>query len=80
MRGGRCSNKRWGGINRTLCQHAWATTGRSAQDFCRAHGFVRNLADGFYHSAASSMDDPREFHPPLLMWAWDDLMARLLVS
>ena len=54
-------------------------TGRSAQVFCRAHGFVRNLSDGFYH-LGSSMGDPREFRPPLLMRAWDELTARLLAS
>jgi len=54
-------------------------TGRSAQVFCRAHGFVRNLRDGFY-SLGSSRGDPCEPHPPLLMRAWDELTARLLAS
>ena len=52
-------------------------TGRSAQVFWRAHGFARNLSDGFYH-LGSSMGDPREPRPPLLMRAWDALTARLL--
>ena len=36
-------------------------------------------ADGFYH-LGSSMGDPREFRPPLLMRAWDELTARLLAG
>lgn len=54
-------------------------TARSAQVFCRAHGFMRNLSDGFYH-LGSSMGDPREPRPPVLMRAWDELTARLLAS
>ncbi len=54
-------------------------TGRSAQVFCCAHGFVGNLSEGVY-PLGSSRGDPRDPRPPLLMRAWDELTARLLAS
>ena len=54
------------------------TTG-GAQRFCRAHGFIRNLRQGFYRLGA----EPRDSHDatrPRLVRAWEELTIQLLAS
>jgi transposase-like protein len=50
-----------------------------AQRFCRAHGFVRNLRQGFYRLGAVSQD-PNDAIRPQLVRAWEALTAQLLVA
>ena len=52
------------------------TTG-GAQRFCRAHGFVRNLRQGFYRLGAVSRD-PNDAIRPQLVRAWEELTIQLL--
>src|SRR3954447_2367562 len=54
------------------------TTG-GAQRFCPAHGFVRNLRQGFYRLGAISRD-PKDALRPQLVRAWEELTTQLLAS
>jgi transposase-like protein len=50
-----------------------------AQRFCRAHGFVRNLCQGFYRLGSVSRDANEAIRPQLAR-AWEELTAQLLVA
>jgi transposase-like protein len=52
------------------------TTG-GAQRFCQAHGFVRNLRQGFYRLGAE-LRDPNDATRPRLVRAWQELTIQLL--
>ena len=54
-------------------------TARGAQRFCQAHGFVRNLRQGFYRLGVV-LRDPNDTLRPRLVRTWDDLTAQLLAS
>jgi transposase-like protein len=54
------------------------TTG-GAQRFCQAHGFVRNLQNGFYRLEAASLP-PKDVLLPPLVRAWEALTAQLLIA
>jgi transposase, IS6 family len=54
------------------------TTG-GAQRFCRAHGFVRNLRQGFYR-LGTVPQNPKDAMRPQLVRAWEALTAQLLAS
>jgi transposase-like protein len=54
------------------------TTG-GAQRFCQAHGFLRNLRNGFYRLGAV-LQDPNDGTRPPLVRAWEALTAQLLVA
>ena len=54
------------------------TTG-GAQRFCRAHGFLRNLRQGFYRLGAVSQNANDAIRPQLVR-AWEALTAQLLVA
>jgi transposase, IS6 family len=54
------------------------TTG-GAQRFCQAHGFIRNLRQGFYRLGAIPRN-PKDAIRPQLVRAWEALTARLLVA
>jgi IS6 family transposase len=54
-------------------------TAGGAQRFCRAHGFVRNLCQGFYRLGAVSREANETLRPPLAR-AWEELTAQLLVA
>jgi transposase-like protein len=54
------------------------TTG-GAQRFCQAHGFVRNLCQGFYRLGAFARD-PNDFIRPQLVRAWEAPTAQLLAA
>ena len=51
----------------------------TAQVVCEGHGFVRNLAGGFYRLGLVA-GDPGMPQPPLLMRAWEELTAVLLAG
>ncbi len=51
----------------------------TAQVICAGHGFVRNLAGGFYRLGLVA-GDPAVPQPPLLMRAWEELTAVLLAG
>jgi transposase, IS6 family len=50
-----------------------------AQRFCQAHGFVRNLRQGFYRLGAEPRD-PNDALRPRLVRAWEELTIQLLAS
>jgi transposase-like protein len=50
-----------------------------AQRFCRAHGFVRNLCQGFYRLGAVPREANEAIRPQLVR-AWEELTIRLLAS
>ena len=50
-----------------------------AQRFCQAHGFLRNLRQGFYRLGAEPRDLNDAIVPPLVR-AWEELTAQLLVA
>ena len=52
-------------------------TAGGAQRFCRAHGFVRNLRQGFYRLGAVSQDANDSICPQWIR-AWESLTAQLL--
>jgi transposase, IS6 family len=52
-------------------------TARGAQRFCQAHGFVRNLRQGFYRLGAVSQDANDAIRPQWVR-AWEALTAPLL--
>jgi transposase-like protein len=54
-------------------------TTSGAQRFCQAHGFVRNLQNGFYR-LGTRLRDPNNAIVPLLVRAWEALTAQLLVA
>src|SRR4051794_13615953 len=54
-------------------------TAGGAQRFCQAHGFLRNLRNGFYRLGAAPRD-PKEAIVPQLVRAWEALTAQLLVA
>jgi transposase, IS6 family len=54
-------------------------TARGAQRFCQAHGFVRNLRQGFYQLGAVPRDANDAIRPQLVR-AWEALTAQLLVA
>jgi len=54
-------------------------TAGGAQRFCQAHGFVRNLHQGFYRLGALPRD-PNDAIRPQLVRAWETLTAQLLVA
>jgi transposase, IS6 family len=54
-------------------------TASGAQRFCQAHGFVRNLRQGFYRLGAVPQDASEAIRPQLVR-AWEALTAQLLVA
>jgi transposase, IS6 family len=54
------------------------TTG-GAQRFCQAHGFVRNLRQGFYQLGAATQNTNGAILPRLVR-AWEELTVQLLAS
>jgi transposase, IS6 family len=50
-----------------------------AQRFCQAHGFLRNLRQGFYRLGAVPRDARDAIRPPWVR-AWEALTAQLLVA
>jgi transposase, IS6 family len=54
-------------------------TTQGAQRFCQAHGFVRNLRQGFYRLGAGPQDASDEIRPPWVR-AWEALTAQWLVA
>ena len=54
-------------------------TTRGAQRFCQAHGFVRNLCQGFYRLGTVPRDT-NDAQMPQLVRAWEALTAQLLVA
>jgi IS6 family transposase len=50
----------------------WFKTDRTAGPCCRAHGFIRNLQDGFYEWG-HVLGDPRPPRAPRLVLAWEEL-------
>jgi transposase-like protein len=50
-----------------------------AQRFCQAHGFVRNLGQGFYRLGAV-LRNTNEAIRPRLVRAWEELTLQLLAS
>jgi IS6 family transposase len=50
-----------------------------AQRFCQAHGFLRNLRQGFYRLGAVPQDSSDAIRPRLVR-AWEALTAQLLVA
>jgi transposase, IS6 family len=54
-------------------------TAGGAQRFCRAHGFIRNLRQGFYRLGAVPRDTNDAIRPPWVR-AWEALTAQLLVA
>jgi transposase, IS6 family len=50
-----------------------------AQRFCRAHGFIRNLRQGFYRLGVVPRD-PKDAMRPQLVRAWEELTSQLLAS
>ena len=54
-------------------------TVRGAQRFCQAHGFLRNLCQGFPRLGAAARD-AKEAIVPSLVRAWELLTIQLLVS
>jgi transposase, IS6 family len=54
------------------------TTG-GAQQFCEAHGFVRNIRQGFYRLGAVPQDAKDAIRPQLVR-AWEELTLQLLAS
>jgi transposase-like protein len=54
----------------------WFKEDRTAGLFCRAHGFIRNLQDGFYEWGHMS-GDPRIPRAPRLVLAWAELIQEL---
>jgi transposase-like protein len=54
------------------------TTG-GAQQFCQAHGFVRNIRQGFYRLGAVPQDAKDAIRPQLVR-AWEELTLQLLAS
>src|SRR4051795_7934425 len=54
-------------------------TAGGAQRFCQAHGFLRNLRQGFYRLGAFARD-PKDALRPQLVRAWEELTTQLLAS
>jgi len=54
-------------------------TAGGAQRFCRAHGFVRNLRQGFYRLGVIPQEANDAIRPQLTR-AWEALTAELLVA
>jgi transposase, IS6 family len=54
-------------------------TAGGAQRFCQAHGFIRNLQNGFYRLGTVRRDPNDAIVPPLVR-AWEALTAQLLVA
>jgi transposase, IS6 family len=54
-------------------------TKTGAQRFCRAHGFVRNLRQGFYRLGVLPRN-PKDAIRPRLVRAWEELTIQLLAS
>jgi len=54
-------------------------TKSGAQRFCQAHGFVRNLCQGFYRLGTAPRDH-KDAKRPLLVRAWESLTAQLLTA
>jgi transposase-like protein len=65
-----------GHLKSRLRSMRWFKTDRTASLFCRAHGFVRNLQDGFYHWGLV-LGDPRLPRAPRLEVAWQELTQAL---
>lgn len=61
-----------GHLKSRLRSMRWFKTDRAAELFCWAHGFIRNLQDGFYEWGLV-LGDPRILRAPRLMLAWDEL-------
>jgi transposase, IS6 family len=55
------------------------TTAGGAQRFCQAHGFLRNLRQGFYRLGAVPREANDATRPPLVR-AWEELTTQLLAS
>jgi transposase-like protein len=54
-------------------------TVRGAQRFCQAHGFVRNLCQGFYRLGTVSLNTGDTIRPRLVR-AWEELTIQLVAS
>jgi hypothetical protein len=54
----------------------WFKADGTAGLFCRAHGFIRNLQEGFYEWG-HVLGDPRIPQAPRLVLAWNELTAEL---
>jgi transposase, IS6 family len=54
-------------------------TAGGAQRFCQAHGFLRNLRQGFYQLGAVPQH-PNDVLRPRLVRAWEELTLQLLAS
>jgi transposase, IS6 family len=54
-------------------------TAGGAQRFCQAHGFLRNLRQGFYRLGAEPRD-PNDALRPRLVRAWEELTSQWLAS
>ncbi len=65
-----------GHLKSRLRSMRWFKTDRTAGLFCRAHGFIRNLQDGFYEWGIV-LGDPRIPRAPRLVLAWDELTQDL---
>jgi transposase-like protein len=65
-----------GHLKSRLRSMRWFKTDRTADLFCRAHGFIRNLQDGFY-GWGQVRGDPRILRAPRLVLAWDELTQKL---
>jgi hypothetical protein len=61
-----------GHLKSRLRRRRWFKTDRTASLFCRAHGFIRDLQDGF-HAWGHVPGDPRLPRAPRLAAAWDEL-------
>jgi transposase-like protein len=65
-----------GHLKSRLRSMRWFKTDRTADLFCRAHGFVRNLQEGVYRWGLV-VGDPRLPRAPRLVVAWQELTQAL---
>jgi transposase-like protein len=65
-----------GHLKSRLRRMRWFKTDRTAGMSCRAHGFIRNLQDGFYEWGRV-LGDPRLPQSPRLVLAWAELTQEL---
>ena len=65
-----------GHLKSRLRSMRWFKTDRTAGLFCRAHGFIRNLQDGFY-AWGHVLGGPRIPQAPRLVLAWHELTREL---
>lgn len=65
-----------GHLKSRLRSMRWFKTLATAALFCRAHGFLRHLLQGFY-DLGIVLGDPRRPQAPRLMRAWTELTQEL---